>query len=105
MEEFYERWQNKSSGDTFFLDCRANADAQPFADKYPEVWKSIPHDQLRDRMDEVPKDKKLILICNTGVRSYEAQLNLDAQGITDNLNLSAGIAGIKTWGIDFELDK
>ncbi len=104
MEAFYKCWQNKSCRDTFFLDCRANADAQPFADKYPEVWKSIPHDQLCDRMDEVPRDKKLVLICNTGVRSYEAQLNLKEQGITDTFNLGGGIAGIKTWGIDFELD-
>lgn len=105
MEEFNKYWENRSSGDTFFLDCRANADAQPFADKYPEIWKSIPHDQLVDRMDEVPRDKKLVLICNTGVRSYETQLNLNEHGITDNVNTSAGMAGLKTWGVDFEMDQ
>ncbi|ABW66862.1 FAD-dependent oxidoreductase [Desulfosudis oleivorans] len=105
MEAFAACWENRSCGDTFFLDCRANADAQPFADKYPEIWKSIPHDQLVDRMDEVPKGKKLVLLCNTGVRSYEAQLNLNAKGITDNVSAGAGIAGLKTWGVDFGLDK
>ncbi|MFP4446729.1 MAG: FAD-dependent oxidoreductase, partial [Desulfosudaceae bacterium] len=76
MEEFQETWQNIKDKNIFFVDCRANADAQPFADKYPEIWKSIPHDELADRMDEVPRDKTLLLVCNTGVRSYEAQLNL-----------------------------
>jgi NADPH-dependent 2,4-dienoyl-CoA reductase/sulfur reductase-like enzyme/rhodanese-related sulfurtransferase len=105
MEEFNKYWQNRSSGEIFFLDCRAQADAQPFADKFPEIWKSIPHDQLRERMDEVPRDKKLVLICNTGVRSYETQLNLNEQGLTNNVNASAGMAGLKTWGVDFEMDK
>ncbi|MFZ5564932.1 MAG: FAD-dependent oxidoreductase [Thermodesulfobacteriota bacterium] len=105
MEEFRACWQDRSCGNTFFLDCRANADAQPFADRYPDLWKSIPHDQLRDRMNEVPKDKKLVLICNTGVRSYEAQLNLDDRGIIDNVSVGAGMAGLKAWGIDFDLDE
>ena len=104
QEDFNKYWENRSSGEVFFLDCRANADAQPFQDKHPEVWKSIPHDQLVDRMDEVPRDKKLVLICNTGVRSYETQLNLNEQGITDNVNAGAGMAGLKTWGVDFEID-
>ncbi len=104
MEEFNKYWEDRSSGEIFFLDCRAYADAKPFEDKFPEIWKSIPHDQLRDRMDEVPRDKKLVLICNTGVRSYETQLNLKEHGITDNVNTSAGMAGLKTWGVDFGMD-
>ena len=104
MEEFKKHWENRSSGETFFLDCRANADAQPFEDKYPDIWKSIPHDQLADRMDEVPRDKKLVLICNTGIRSYETQLNLNEQGITDNVNAATGMAGLKTWGVNFDMD-
>jgi len=105
MEEFQETWQNIRDRNIFFVDCRANADAQPFADKYPEIWKSIPHDELADRMDEVPRDKTLLLVCNTGVRSYEAQLNLDAAGLTDNYSIGAGVAGLKAFGIDFGLEK
>ncbi len=105
MDEFDTCWKERDNGGVFFLDCRASADARPYADKYPEIWKSIPHDQLQDRMDEVPRDKRLILICNTGVRSYEAQLNLDAAGITDNVSVGAGMAGLKAWGVDIELDE
>jgi len=76
-------------------------DAEPFEEKFPDVWKSIPHDELRRRMDEVPKDKKLILVCNTGVRSYEAQLDLAAEGIEDTVSVAPGIAGLKECGMKF----
>ncbi len=51
-------------------------------------------------MAEVPKDKKLVLICNTGVRSYEAQVTLDQMGIGDTCNLQGGVAALKKWGLD-----
>ncbi|MFW6080931.1 MAG: rhodanese-like domain-containing protein, partial [Desulfosalsimonas sp.] len=98
---FLECWNERDCGRYFFLDCRAEADAKPFEEKYPDIWKSIPHDQLKERIDEVPRDKKLLLVCNTGVRSYEAQVNLAAEGITDTLNVGTGVAGLKSCGIRF----
>ena len=65
------------------LDCRGWGNAEPFATRYPDHWKSIPQDELRVRLNEVPRDQKLVLICNTGVRSYEAQITLDQVGIRD----------------------
>lgn len=100
-DEFSECWNNRDCGKYFFIDCRAEADAKPFEEKYPGVWKSIPHDQLQARINEVPKDKTLVLVCNTGVRSYEAQVNLAAHGIDDTLNATAGVAGMKECGIRF----
>lgn len=100
-DDFIRCWNDRSCGKYFFLDCRAEADAKPFEEKYPETWKSIPHDQLQERIDEVPRDKKLVLVCNTGVRSYEAQVNLAACGITDTVSVGAGIAGLKECGMRF----
>jgi NADPH-dependent 2,4-dienoyl-CoA reductase/sulfur reductase-like enzyme/rhodanese-related sulfurtransferase len=100
VDEFDELWKQRDKGDVLFLDCRAPADADPFAKKYPEHWKSIPQDELRARMAEVPRDKKLVLICNTGVRSYEAQVALDQVGISDTCNLQGGVACLKEWGLD-----
>ena len=51
-------------------------------------------------MAEVPREKRLVLICNTGVRSYEAQITLDQMGIHDTHNLQGGVAAIKRWGLD-----
>jgi len=38
------------------------------------------------------------LVCNSGVRSYEAQILLDRAGITDTLNLAGGVAAVKWIG-------
>ena len=100
VDEFNELWKQRESGDVVFLDCRGWGNAEPFVNKYPHQWKSLPQDELRARMGEVPRDKKLVLICNTGVRSYEAQVTLDEMGITDSCNLQGGVACLKKWGLD-----
>jgi rhodanese-related sulfurtransferase len=99
-DQFADWWENRVEGDTFFLDCRGWGNAEPFVKKYPDHWKSIPQDELWKRLKEVPKDKKLVLICNTGVRSYEAQVALDQVGIQDTYNIQGGVAAFKKWGLD-----
>lgn len=100
VDEFDELWRQREEGNVVFLDCRGWGNAEPFVNKYPDHWKSIPQDELRARLTELPKDKKLVLICNTGVRSYEAQVALDQMGITDTCNLQGGVACLKKWGLD-----
>ena len=99
-DEFADWWLKRDKGDTLFLDCRGWGNAEDFVKKYPHDWKSIPQDELTARMAEVPKDKNLVLICNTGVRSYEAQISLDQMGIHNTYNLQGGVAAIKKWGLD-----
>ena len=99
-DTFVDWWRNRDSVDTLFLDCREWGNAEPFVKRYPDHWKDIPQGELRARLAEVPKDKKLVLICNTGVRSYEAQITLDQMGITDSYNLQGGMAAVKKWGLD-----
>ncbi|MCJ7775397.1 MAG: FAD-dependent oxidoreductase [Desulfobulbaceae bacterium] len=98
--QFADWWEKRGDGDTFFLDCRGWGNAEPFVKKYPDHWKSIPQDELWKRLKEVPRDKKLVLICNTGVRSYEAQVTLDQVGIQDTYNIQGGVAAFKKWGLD-----
>jgi len=100
VDEFDELWKQRENGDVVFLDCRGWGNAEPFVNKYPRHWKSLPQDELRARLAEVPRDKKLVLICNTGVRSYEAQVTLDEMGIRDSCNLQGGVACLKKWGLD-----
>ncbi|MFC1531860.1 FAD-dependent oxidoreductase [Thermodesulfobacteriota bacterium] len=99
MDEFCELWQTKEEGGTFFLDCRGPGNAESFVNKYPLFWKNIPQEKLMERIDEVPKNRKILLICNTGVRSYEAQVTLDHMGIRDSYNLQGGMAAVKKWGL------
>ena len=99
-DQFVEWWQSRDDNDTFFLDCRAWGNAGPVVEKYPDHWKNIPQDELRGRMEEVPRDKRIVLVCNTGVRSYEAQLTLTQMGIKDTFGLQGGMATLKKWGFD-----
>jgi len=98
-EGFAKKW-SEADGDFMILDCRARQDGEAFAEKYPERWINIPQDELRERFGEVPRDKDLILLCNTGVRSYEAQLNLREMGMEEPLSVQGGIVTLKECGLD-----
>jgi NADPH-dependent 2,4-dienoyl-CoA reductase/sulfur reductase-like enzyme/rhodanese-related sulfurtransferase len=99
-EQVLELWKNRDPEKFLFLDCRGWGNAEPFVQKYPEIWKSIPQDQLGQRLPEVPRDRQLILVCNTGVRSFEAQIALDQAGLGNCLNLQGGVAALKKLGLD-----
>ena len=99
-DRFAEWWENRGKADALFLDCREWGNAEPFARKYPDRWKSIPQGELRTRFGEVPRDRQIVLICNTGVRSYEAQIILDQMGIKDTFNLQGGVAALRRLGLD-----
>ncbi len=51
---------------------------------------NIPVDDLRNRMKEIPKDKKVILYCAVGLRGYLASRILLQNGYTNVYNLSGG---------------
>jgi rhodanese-related sulfurtransferase len=82
------------------LDCRARQDAEAYAQKYPQRWINIPQDELKRRIGEIPADKDLIVICNTGVRSYEAQLNLKDMGILNPVSVEGGMVTVNKCGLE-----
>jgi NADPH-dependent 2,4-dienoyl-CoA reductase/sulfur reductase-like enzyme/rhodanese-related sulfurtransferase len=100
-EEFEVVWKGRDQGGgCLILDCRAREDGKALAEKYPDLWLNIPQDELRRRIDEIPSDKDLILVCNTGVRSYEAQLNLRQLGREKNRTLQGGVVSLKKSGVE-----
>ena len=76
------------------LDMRGAIEAAPFIKKYGAQWLNIPQDQLRRKILEVPREQPLYLLCDTGPRSYEAQVYLSSRGITDTYNIQGGFAMI-----------
>jgi rhodanese-related sulfurtransferase len=56
--------------------------------QYGDCWINIPQETLNQRMDEVPRDKDLILMCNSGMRSYVAFRQLKTAGIDRIANVS-----------------
>ncbi len=76
------------------LDMRGSKEAAPFIEKYGVQWLNIPQDQLRKKTVDIPRDEPLYLLCDTGPRSYEAQVFLSSRGIVDTYNIQGGFAMI-----------
>ncbi|BAX82654.1 CoA-disulfide reductase [Labilibaculum antarcticum] len=51
---------------------------------------NIEVDEIRNRLDEIPKDKKIIIYCGVGLRGYFAARILMQRGFTNVYNLSGG---------------
>ena len=52
---------------------------------------NIPINEIRNRIDEIPKDKKVILFCNTGYTSYCASRILIQKGFNNVYSLMGGL--------------
>ncbi len=90
--DFLERFK---SGRKRVLDVRSPVQAGPFVEKYPDRWLNINQEELSARLDEVPGDEPLFLVCGSGPRSYESQLLLRQKGINaQTLNIQGGIGMI-----------
>ena len=98
--EFTRLWENRAQENLLCIDTREWGNAEPYVAKYPEYWKNIPQGQIKDRLDEIPKDKKIVLLCNTGGRSYESQVILRHAGFMEPVNLQGGMGFIKQTGFD-----
>ncbi|WP_042278094.1 FAD-dependent oxidoreductase [[Clostridium] dakarense] len=55
---------------------------------------NIPLSQLRDRIDEIPRDRALYIHCKSAQRSYNASLALQQLGFKDVYNVAGGFLGI-----------
>jgi rhodanese-related sulfurtransferase len=51
---------------------------------------NIPVDELRERIDELPRDRPIVLFCAVGQRGYVAQRILAGHGYADVRNLQGG---------------
>ena len=63
----------------------------------------IPMHLLPLRMNELPRDRDLVLYCRSGARSYHACAFLLQQGFTNAINLRGGIIAWARAGNDIEL--
>ncbi len=101
-QEFITLWENRAEGKAFFLDARDRISAEGLASAHPQEWTNIPQDLLRDHLAEIPKDTSLVLVCNTGLRAYEAQLVLDECGFTNSRVVSGGLTAVRRAGMEVE---
>jgi len=58
---------------------------------------NIPLGQIRDRLDEIPKDKDIYLHCRSSQRSYLAIKILQGNGYTNLYNIQGSFLGISLY--------
>ena len=76
-------------GDDFILlDVRSPAE---HGEVGIEGAKLIPLGMLREKLDELPRDKEIIAFCKVSLRGYEAQKILDAAGFENTKFMDGGI--------------
>ena len=88
VDEALRLWQAKEA---ILIDVRTPAEYRE--GHIPDVA-NIPLAELEKRLAEIPKDKKVVLICRTGNRSAQGTKFLRGKGF-DNVFNSTG--GMSTW--------
>lgn len=75
----------------FLLDVRT---PQEYSAGHAAGFENIPLDDLRSRMSEIPADKRIYVMCHSGLRSYLA-CRILAQNGCDCFNFSGGYAFLR----------
>ena len=97
-DQFMELWKNRDQNHIFFIDARPAKAGQAVQARHPE-WHSIPLEEIAARVNEVPKDQPVAIICNTGLRAYDSLLILARNGITDGVNSTGGMQAVGKMGL------
>jgi rhodanese-related sulfurtransferase len=74
--------------------------------RQPEEWNEfhvpestlIPLDQLASRVNELPKDKEIVIVCRSGNRSAQARDLLLSEGFTQVTSMAGGLNQWKAAG-------
>lgn len=74
--------------DTVLIDVRTQAECKSIGTIPGAI--NIPVDSLRERIDEIPRDKTIVIYCQIGLRGYIAARILMQRGFTKVFNLSGG---------------
>ncbi len=53
---------------------------------------NIPQGELRDRLGELPRDRRILVYCHKGQRGYLGACALKVSGFEDVVNLRGGLA-------------
>jgi len=87
-----EAEQNVKSGQSLLVDIRTESEQ---AGERIAMAKSIPLAKLKDKLEELPKDKQIIFLCGHGCRGSLASSMLKALGFKKVANLAGGMVGWK----------
>lgn len=90
---FFEALEKLQDENVVFVDLRIEDEvkAMPFE---TQNYYNIPIEELRARVDELPRDKEIVIFCILSTRGYEGQLILEQAGF-ENVHFIKG--GIMFW--------
>jgi rhodanese-related sulfurtransferase len=77
--------------DKHYIDVRTPTE---FRDNHIRGFKNIPLHELKQRVHELSKDKEVIVVCQSGMRSNQASKLLKKLGFTQVTNV---IGGMNAW--------
>jgi rhodanese-related sulfurtransferase len=86
-EQAYQKYQ----AGAFVLDVRTQAEWNEY---HAPNTTLIPLDQLQARMNELPRDKEIVVVCRSGNRSQQGRDILLSGGFTQ---VTSMVGGLKEW--------
>ena len=86
------------------VDVRSRTEVKQVTFDVPN-YMNIPIDELEDRIDEIPKDKEIVMVCLSGERSLKTTYFLMHAGYKYVYNMRDGIIKWATKGFPVKGDK
>ncbi|OIP88299.1 MAG: hypothetical protein AUK24_08290 [Syntrophaceae bacterium CG2_30_49_12] len=88
-----KRMIDRGRDDFVLLDVRLPKECEEMTLPYEEKTVFIPLGALREKLESLPRDKKIIPFCKLSLRGYEAERILSANGFKDVAFLEGGVLG------------
>jgi rhodanese-related sulfurtransferase len=88
---FVEKMNCDELGDAVIVDVRERMEWEYY---HLDQAVLIPMNTIPNRLEELPADRKLYIVCAHGVRSVNVCYFLKEQGYTDVVNVEGGMAAI-----------
>jgi rhodanese-related sulfurtransferase len=98
LQEIAPEWVAQHRADVHVLDVRGAAELDGELGHLDGV-QAIPLDELRARVAEVPTERPIVVVCQTGKRSGMGTVILRAAGIARCANLAGGMARWRELGL------
>ena len=88
----FDDWLQAQPARPVLLDVREPWEVQTARVDLPEVdLVAIPMQEIPGRLDEVPQDRPVAVLCHHGMRSQRVAMFLAHHGYTDVANIAGGI--------------
>lgn len=95
IDKAYSMYQN----DAFVLDVRTENEWNEY---HAPGTTLIPLDQLAARVNEVPRDRQIVVVCHSGNRSQQGRDILLQAGFTQVTSMSGGLSAWRNAGYPIE---